>query len=81
LDHSEPSPNFFNVLGSNCAVTVQTALSAAGKNPGTPKDVSFSPYSNNAVSLADYLIRAKVPNHIYRQIKTINRGKVIKPRK
>ena len=71
----------YNVIGSNCAVTVQSALSAAGKNPGTPNGISFSPFTDNAVPITDYLIRSKVPNHIYRQIKATNRGEVIKPRK
>ena len=67
----EPSPD----------LTVQSALSAAGKNPGTPNGISFSPFTDNAVPITDYLIRSKVPNHIYRQIKATNRGEVIKPRK
>ena len=71
----------YNVLGSNCAATVQSALSAAGKDPGTPEGISFSPYSSNAVLIADYLIRSKMPNHIYQQIKSKNRGEVIKPRR
>ena len=77
---SELEKNYF-VVGSNCAVTVQKALSAAGKNTGNPSNYPLSPFTDNAVPITDYLIKSKVPNQIYRQIKAMNQGTVIKPRK
>ena len=71
----------YNVFGSNCAVTVQKALSAAGKFPGIPTGFSLSAYSDNIVPIIDYIIRSKVPNHIYQQIKATNHGIIVKPRK
>ena len=71
----------YNVLGSNCAVTVQNALSAAGKNPGDPSPFTLSPYSDNAMSIISYVIKSKVPNYVYQRIKATNSGKTIKPNK
>ena len=70
----------YNVIGSNCAVTVQSALNAAGKDAGFLKEIILSPFLDNFVSFADYIIRSKVPNRIYQQIKVNNQGVVIIPR-
>ena len=77
---SELNKNY-NVIGSNCAVTVQSALSAAGKKTGNPDDFRMFGNKDSFTSIVDYYIRSKVPNIIYKAIKSQNNGKVIKPSK
>ena len=68
----------YNVLGSNCAATVQSALHAAGKRDGFPTYATPSTFQDGAGSFIDLLIRAKTPNIIYDNIKKQNKGEVIK---
>lgn len=68
----------YNVLGSNCAVTVQSALYAAGKRNGYPTYATPSTFQDGVGSFIDLLMRAKTPNIIYNNIKKQNKGKVIK---
>ena len=68
----------YNVLGSNCAVTVQKSLKAAGKESGAPHNLRFAFTPYKTLSVIDFYIRSKVPNIIYNQIKTQNTGFVIK---
>ncbi len=68
----------YNVLGSNCAATVQSALQAAGKRDGFPTNAIPSTFQDGAGSFIDLLIRAKTPNIIYDNIKKQNKGEVIK---
>lgn len=55
---SELNKNY-NVIGSNCAVTVQSALSAAGKKTGNPDDFRMFGNKDSFTSIVDYYIRSK----------------------
>ena len=75
----------YNVLGSNCATTVQSALSAAGKDDGSASPASLiSTYiSGSAIAgpvggAAAATAVEKTPNLIYQRIKKENNGKVVK---
>lgn len=69
----------YNPFGSNCAVTVQKALEAAGKNPGNPTNFNLFGILNPTVSVVDMYLRSIIPTHVYSNIKTQNSGSVIKP--
>ena len=69
----------YDVLGSNCAQTVQSALSAAGKADGSK--VSLIDRIVNIITGGGTIGRTmqdKAPNAIYKRIKEQNEGTVIK---
>ena len=69
----------YNALGSNCAVTVQSALRAAGKRDGFPSPHPIMFYDQNCPNPnIDYLVSIKIPKIIYENIKKQNQGETIK---
>ncbi|MES5133586.1 RHS repeat-associated core domain-containing protein [Hoylesella timonensis] len=70
----------YNVLGSNCAKTVQNALEKAGKKPGelSYEDLKSTPFMNPIGDLVNKIIDRKTPNLIYSRIKKQNKGQTIK---
>ena len=75
----------YNLVGSNCAKTVQNGLNSAGKRDGSPS--FFSSIKASIVAgiisgpigvVAANTINAKTPILIYERIKTQNDGRVIK---
>ena len=68
----------YSPLGSNCAVTVQKALEAAGKKTGKPTKFYNMEKFGLTASVIDYIIRSKTPTQIYNNIKSQNSGIVIK---
>ena len=69
----------YSPLGSNCAVTVQKALEAAGKNPGNPTKFNLFGNLDPTASIVDMYLRSKIPTYIYNNIKSQNSGFIIKP--
>ena len=68
----------YYVLGSHCAEVGQKALEAAGKNPGRPQMNPLNKYGDNIVIYLDYIIKSKLPNKVYQQIKVSNQGRTIR---
>lgn len=75
----------YNVLGSNCAKTVQSGLKAAGKEDGSPSALSTAAAVVAGAAVAGPVGAAaaataneKTPRIIYERIKDQNEGKVIK---
>lgn len=78
---SELDKGYYNLLGSNCAETVQKALEGAGLDAGRlPKSIYPFPYSIQGVIMTpNIMIFEKVPAFIYLRIKNNNEGSTIKP--
>ena len=70
----------YNVLGSNCAKTVQNALEKAGKKPGelSYEELKSTPFMNPIGDFVNKIIDRKTPNLIYSRIKKQNKGQTIK---
>lgn len=76
----------YNVLGSNCAVTVQNALDGAGKKDGSPSLLSNAAAAAGgalvggpAGAAAAVTANEKTPRLIYERIKDQNNGQVVRP--
>ncbi len=67
---SELDKKKYNVVGSNCATTVQSALRAAGKKDGTPSFLRRMIVSGISTTLA--VVDEKMPRLIYNRIKSQN---------
>ena len=61
------------VVGQNCAVVVQEALSAAGKDPGYISAKTHTKYAETQI------ISNLIPKIIFYNIIHINSGKIVKP--
>ena len=61
------------VVGQNCAVMVQEALSAAGKDPGYISAKTHTKYAETQI------ISNLIPKIIFYNIIHINSGKIVKP--
>ena len=75
----------YDVLGSNCAKTVQSGLEAAGKQDGSPSSMSIAvaavagAITGGSVGAAvATTIDEKTPRLIYERIKEQNKGEVVK---
>ena len=66
----------YDVFGSNCAQTVQSALIAAGKADGSK--VSLIDRIVNIITGVELSMHDKAPNAIYKRIKEQNEETVIK---
>ncbi len=68
------------VVGQNCAVMVQEALSAAGKDPGYISILSVVAYLSLPQPFSPITLQSNLaPNVIFQNIKFYNSGKTINP--
>ena len=80
---SEINKGYYNVIGSNCAETVQKALEGAGLDAGRIPEWEIKVVNSlpRGIGIIATLCIDKVPNWIYKRIKNNNDGITVKSEK